>query len=135
MFEVIRNKIFTPQYPQEYIEQGWDKVLDYTFREMKESFKDFPHGQCIVASARVERQLNFRRESGYFLPDWPFIIGSSTFHYWNIDPSGRIVDLTGAQFNMYLFPWNRMANNVVIMNPESRRGRKYLYSPDGYAAF
>ncbi len=114
------------KYPNEYVAEGWDKELEGIYLNLSNKWQYNPQGYCEEASIEVYKKLGFEIGCGYFIPDFPFMIGQDTSHFWSIDPKNRVVDLTGIQFNSYLWPWNRLPSGVLVMNPNSARAQRYL---------
>jgi hypothetical protein len=110
----------TEKLPVEYCQNGWDRQLEAIYHELK-GIIGWPT-ICKDASKMVQDRLGFSIIKGYFDSDF----GGWGTHFWNIDPQQRIVELVGVQFNPDMLPWRRLPSGVLVINPDSNLGKRYL---------
>lgn len=109
------------KFPPEYLQAGWDQQLLAIYNQLVTESGTVA-GNCEPASTRVSERIGWPVIVGFFLVDpW----GLQT-HFWNLDPQGRIVELTGQQFNNKLWPWNKLPKGPLVIDPQSSAGRRYL---------
>ena len=121
MFEFLRSPLQkSTQFPVEYYNNGWDKELEVIYQELK-GVVGWPT-ICEDSSKLVHDRTGFSIIEGYFDSDF----GGWGTHFWNIDPRQRIVELVGVQFNQELLPWRRLPSGVLVIEPNSKLGKRYL---------
>lgn len=108
------------QYPVEYYENGWNRELEVIHRELQ-GVVGWPT-VCEDAAMKAHDRLGFHIGVGFFNTD----LGGLEEHWWSTDPSSRVVELVGVQFNQKMFPWRKLPSCVLVIDPSSNLGRRYL---------
>ncbi len=110
--------------------------LDQQLQRIYQEFAynaDFPAGFCALVARQVKDELGFAAVSGWFLLDERFLDWRERrqkygvlSHCWNLDESGKIIDLTAAQFNNDLKRENRIREGIQVISREHPLYRRYM---------
>lgn len=114
------REIFKPfpevpvHYPNPRLDIELHSIYDWYAQIHGDQFLGFPYFFCEEASLAVSR-LGFTLISrGSFKVDLPSVMIE---HFWCEDEEGRIIDLTLAQFNIWLLPHHRVPRGPLILEP------------------
>lgn len=89
----------------------------------------FPYEACEAAIELVEDSgIGLRTIQGRFRIDIPkdFSNGPYVDHFWSVDDFGVYVDLSGWQFNRWMYWWNRRPNGIWVVYPEDKLYRRFV---------